>query len=462
MVAAVDDHEVLDATGDVELAVDVDAVVAGAQPLAVVRGALGVAALGQTLGDAVVEGLVGLFLATPVTDAHVLAVQPDLADLLVGHLGAGLGVDDRGPLAARDVTAGDLRDGVLGVGLDAHDPARVEGGAVDVDDLCLVAVAGGGDEQGGLGHAVGRLDRRAGQTVRAERLVELAHRRRGDRLAAVDQADDVAQVEFFAGLRDGACRGVLEREVRGGGEGAGTVGDGGELADPAARPGHEGARAHDGDVLAADRGQDHREQAHVVEQRQPGHAARRLVELDRVGHLDDIGEHRPVGDLDAGGNAGRAGGVLQVRDVVGADGRPVPGLGDRVGDGVDGDHAGTLRSGERAEELPHAGRGRGGGEDRAGSAVAEDGVQAIGVTGLVGIEQRHSDGAGVDRGEEGHDVVEALRSEDRDAVAGSGDLLQARGDGLDAHAELIPGQLVYLAVAFPRVVDVPVGEIVTV
>ncbi len=89
-------------------------------------------------------------------------------------------------------------------------------------------------------------------------------------------------------------------------------------------------------------------------------------------------------------------------------------------------------------------------------------MQTIGVAGLVGIEQWHGDGTGVDRGEEGHDVVEALRSEDRDTVAGSGDLLQARGDGLDAHTELIPGQLVHLAVAFPRVVDVPVGEVVTV
>src|SRR5262249_22532002 len=141
VVAAVHDHQVLDASGDVELAVDVHAVIAGAQPDAVGRNALGVAALGLATGELIAGGVLGLLGATPVADADVVAVQPDLADLAVGHLtGAlrgvqGLGVDDGGPLRQRHITAGDLRDGVLGALLDLHHATGIELVTVDVDDL---------------------------------------------------------------------------------------------------------------------------------------------------------------------------------------------------------------------------------------------------------------------------------------------------------------------------------------
>src|SRR5690606_1596265 len=126
VVAAVDDHQVLDAAGDVELAVEVDAVVAGAHPVAVGRGALGVAARLLTLGELVLEGRRGLVRAAPVADAHVVAVQPDLTDPAVGQFVPatvgfdGLRIHDHGPLRQRDITAGHLRDGVgcAGIHLD--------------------------------------------------------------------------------------------------------------------------------------------------------------------------------------------------------------------------------------------------------------------------------------------------------------------------------------------------------
>ena len=67
-----------------------------------------------------------------------------------------------------------------------------------------------------------------------------------------------------------------------------------------------------------------------------------------------------------------------------------------------------------------------------GLAVVEHGVQAADVAGLVRVEQRHRDAAGVQRAEEGDQVVEVLRAEDRDPVAGLGDLLQAGADGVVA------------------------------
>src|SRR5690606_41591977 len=118
--------------------------------------ALGVAALGLALGDPVAEGLLGLLGTAPVPDAHVVAVQPDLADPAVGQLAAALGVVDRlrvhdhGPLRQRDVAAGDLRDGVLRAGIDLHHASGVELAAVHIGHLGLVLGLGGRAEQGGL------------------------------------------------------------------------------------------------------------------------------------------------------------------------------------------------------------------------------------------------------------------------------------------------------------------------
>ena len=133
------------------------------------------------------------------------------------------------------------------------------------------------------------------------------------------------------------------------------------------------------------------------------------------------------------------------------------------GNGVDGDDARTLRAraarGRTAARPPPT---RSAGKDRRGLAVAEHGVQAVGVARLVRVEQRHRDGARVDRGEEGDDVVEALRREDRDPVAGLGHLLQPRRDRAQPVAELAPGQLVRLTVALARIVDVAVRQLVRV
>ena len=198
-----------------------------------------------------------------------------------------------------------------------------------------------------------------------------------------------------------------------------------------------------------------------MEERQPGHTTVAFLAAQRLDHLDHVGGQVQVRDLHACRDAGRAGGVLQIGDGVGSDIDLLPGGTDLVGYGVDRDHAGTLLGRPAAEELPHPLRRLGGGQDRRRVAVVEDGVQAPDVAGLARVEQRHGDPAGVERAEEGDEILQVLRAEDRNAVAGLGHLLQAGADGAVACAEVGPVQIPCDAVALGRVVQESVGELVS-
>ncbi len=463
MVAAVDDDQVLDATRDIEVALVVGAVVAGLDPHAVVGGALGVRLADPRLED-VAEDVVGLLLPAPVAGAQVVAVQPDLADLTVRQLARRLGVDDDGPLVNTDGAGRDLRNGLRRIGGHLDEALLVQLVTVDVDDRGRLVHRRGGDEQRRLGQAVGRLDRGLPQTVGGERLVELAHRRRGHRFAAVEDRLDVAQVQRrLTLLGHPAHRRVLEGEVRGDGEdlAVGSVlGLARHLADPPARPAYEGGRRHEGEVVAEHRRQQRRDQPHVVEERQPAQPAVALLALQAVEHLQHVGGQVEVGDLHARRGPGGAGRVLQVGDGVLVGLGRLPGGRDLVGDRVDGDDAGPLLGRTGADELADAFGGVGGGQDRRGGAVVEDGVQAADVTRLGRVEQRHRDPAGVQRAEERDEVVEVLRAQHGDAVARLGDLLQAGAHGPVAGAEVAPHDVAVLAVAFGGEVDKPVGELV--
>src|SRR5271167_3938978 len=86
-------------------------------------------------------------------------MQPDFADVPVGLFGAGLGVDDGRPHVDTDSAGGGLRYAVGGIGGHLDEPLVVQRLPVDMDDRGLLVHRGGRDEQGGLGQAVGRLDR---------------------------------------------------------------------------------------------------------------------------------------------------------------------------------------------------------------------------------------------------------------------------------------------------------------
>src|SRR5437764_1341392 len=147
VVAPVDGHQIGDPAGDVQLSVQIDAQVAGAQPIALYSSAFRMAALlerGLQPGAERVPGFVG---QSPVASANVVALQPDFADFTVGELRAGFGVDDHRPQAAGRPADRHLRDGIRGVGRDAHRVTGAQLFAVEIDYLRLGAGADGRDEQ---------------------------------------------------------------------------------------------------------------------------------------------------------------------------------------------------------------------------------------------------------------------------------------------------------------------------
>jgi hypothetical protein len=73
-------------------------------------------------------------------------------------------------------------------------------------------------------------------------------------------------------------------------------------------------------------------------------------------------------------------------------------------------------------------------------------------------EQRHCDVAGLDRGEEADDVVDALRSQYRHPITPGGHLLQARTDRPHPGAQLGRGQVDGLTVGMLGVVEVAVSD----
>ena len=166
-------------------------------------------------------------------------------------------------------------------------------------------------------------------------------------------------------------------------------------------------------------------------------------------------------DLHTGRDTRRTRGVLQVGDRVLLHGDRLPGGADLVGHRVDRDDTGAFLGRPGAEELAHALGGLGGGEDGRRVAVVDDGVQPADVTGLARVEQRHRDAARVQRAEERDEVLEVLRAQDGDPVAGLGHLLEAGADRAVAHAEVGPVQIPLDAVALGGEVQESVGDLVS-
>ena len=255
------------------------------------------------------------------------------------------------------------------------------------------------------------------------------------------------QVELLALGGEAAAGGVLEGEVRGRGEDALGLGVRGELAHPPARALHERARRHDRGERAGHRRENHTQQAHVVEEREPGDALGAIAEAEAEHQLQHVGAHAGVRDLDTGRGAGGTRGVLQVRNIGAVQVRLLPRAAELAGDRVDGDHTRPLAGRDLAEQLTHSGGRLRRGEDDGGLTVPQNRVQAILVARLVGIEQRDGDESGVNRGEERDDVVEPLGREDRDAIARRGHLLEPRRDGVQTRAEARPRQVLLLPLA---------------
>ena len=274
VVAARDDDEVLQAAGDEDLIVDDDAEVAGAHPV-IFRCITRPGVLRQAVvrGEVVAEGEGGLFLAVEVAGSGVLAVSPQLTDLAVRELLAGLRVDDAEALPGADLTDGSQRHGSIITLGQRHGRAARE--LLTVEPLGPRPLVGlwGGDQQGGLGQPVGRAHRVTAQLVVGEEVEEALHGGVGDRLGAVDQAVDAGEIQAGEQLGVRLVGGVgvagrqLEGEVRDDGVDVLLVVALVELLDPAGRVLQEVPRAHEVEGQAQDGGEGREDQAHVVVQR---------------------------------------------------------------------------------------------------------------------------------------------------------------------------------------------------
>jgi hypothetical protein len=136
---------------------------------------------------------------------------------------------------------------------------------------------------------------------------------------------------------------------------------------------------------------------------------------------------------------------------------------------VDGNERVCLRVGNvvdrddvcRARESLNGVGSRGHRHDGGGPCIAERYFETFSVTLEFRREQRHRDGARLDRGEEPGDVVEALWGEDRHPVPSRGDTLHARANGPHPATELGPGQFDGLSVDGAGEVQVAKGHGVT-
>ena len=125
-------------------------------------------------------------------------------------------VDDRGPFRDSDLSGRRLGDRIGRILSHLDEAMRVEFIAVDGDDFGRFPGGCGGHEQSCLGKTVGRLNGPGMKAERLKRLVESAHGRRGDRLAAIEDRLDIGQIQRrFTIAGQTPCRGVVEREVRG-------------------------------------------------------------------------------------------------------------------------------------------------------------------------------------------------------------------------------------------------------
>ena len=215
------------------------------------------------------EGRPGVLGTVPVAASHVVPVQPELPHRTVREFSTGVGVDHHGPQAAGHHTAGHLGDG--SGGRRRYDDGLPGGKAVTVEIGRRRSRLRGdvGDEQGGLGDAVGRLDRGGGKPVRGEGVVEGIDGRHADRFGP-DDHHDVGQVEGLPLCplgRQSALGRPLVGKVRRGGDHPALPAAVRDRLDPAVRSAYECRRRHQRRVTAVGRGKADHRQAHIVVER---------------------------------------------------------------------------------------------------------------------------------------------------------------------------------------------------
>src|SRR6185369_14193042 len=178
VVAAPQDDQILDAAGDEQLAPGEEAEVAGAQETPPFQGGA--------------EGALRLLVPVPVAGGDARTGHPDLTDPVRRAGPACLGIDDRqlagslsGSLAAPDETT-------TGRG---HGAPLGEGSRVERAHHRRIVLAAAGDEQGGLGESVARVEGLRTETAGGKRRAEALHDLGAHRLGAVERHRPARQVE---------------------------------------------------------------------------------------------------------------------------------------------------------------------------------------------------------------------------------------------------------------------------
>ncbi|GAA3062470.1 hypothetical protein GCM10020000_52210 [Streptomyces olivoverticillatus] len=428
-VAAVEDDDLLEPPGDVELAVVQDAEVAGAQPatVAVAQGA--------------VEGGGALLGALPVAAGDAVAAQPDLADGAVGQLAVDGGVDDADveveDAAAADEGAALLPGGRLG-----------EGVAFERGLASLAAAVGGagraaGDDEGGLGEPVTGVHRPGLEPGGGEAFGEGVEGVGAHGLGAVEGDAPAGEVEGGDLLVGDAAQAQVVAEVGAAARGDAVVVDG---LEPADGPLDEGARRHlHGGAAQPQRVQQVGDQAHVVEVRQPAAEPVLAGGAEEAGEGGLVRQQVAVGDHHAARVGDGAGGVLEERQVVGADRRLAPGarVAEAGGVGRQADDVLVARGGQPQGDVGGAGAV---GQDELGAAVADHGGGAAqlalgAVRGAFGQRGGDRDGARVEAADEGFEEAHGVGVEQQHRLPLDAVQLEAGRDPAGRGVQLTVGQV---------------------
>ncbi len=362
------------------------------------------------------EGLGGVQRAAPVAAGHAVAAQPDLADPPLGELPAADRIDDADvEVLGADPAAGDEGAPARpGGGRDQRVP--FEGGVVDGQPPVCGAGGAAGDDEGGLGQAVARVEALGAQPGRSEAVGERVHGGGTDRLGPAQGQAPAGQVEGGDLLVGDAAGAQVVAEVGAAADGQPVVADG---LQPAHGAPDEGGRRHvHGEGAEEERVQQVRDEAHVVVVRQP---AREPVGLGGAQHVPErllVGHQVAVADHHSARPGGGAGGVLEERQVVRPRPRALPGggVGGRVLD-VGGQAHGLAAPGHRQPQRGVGGVG-GVGQHEAGAGVLEDAGDALeAFAAVAGQRGRHGDGARVQAAHERLEEVGARRVQQQDGLA---------------------------------------------
>ncbi len=335
-----DDEHVLQAAGDEQLAVVQEAEVAGPQE----RPFLGI-------GNVGVKDRLGRFRVAPISLRDARAADPHLAHFVRGTFLEGVGVDDQNFLVRQCIATTDQhpRAVVVRVGLDHL--MSVERIPIDGMNDRRILLHPARDNQRRFGHPVARVKCLAAESARFECLGEPFEGLGPYRLGAVESEFPTAQVELLALLGRDLLHAQLVGEIGPSAHRALVFRDRPEPAEWLLQEGH---RRHQ-HVWLADlhRLQHPADQPHVVVHRQPetGPHAPRMFECVRnerrvVDHVP-VREHHPLG------RSGRARGVLQKGERVGADFGVLPHFGLGQFYPVDVDPVDRLQPGRLFEHRLH-------------------------------------------------------------------------------------------------------------